>query len=222
MSASLASLTGCAPAGARPANGKPFDGSASLASSTGSASPPVARVCRSPLCPLMCLLIKPTIGATPGEFYFCVLFYSACAAIECIILGVSRDNKFNKKIPKRARLKADRACREFFKNISEEKYMKDLKCGLRNCRFNKGYCCCAKAISIAADTDCESYAPLAGKNVSLFEAADDFVKANYTVDTEVGCSAPCVFQKSNRCAAAGITVMGDPAADALCLTYIKK
>lgn len=99
--------------------------------------------------------------------------------------------------------------------------MKDLKCGLKECKFNKGYSCCAKAINVNAYTDCLTYSPDEKKRNSLFEAADDFVPANYTVDTAITCTAKCIFNKDNRCISNGITVMGQGSGEATCLTYIK-
>ncbi len=97
--------------------------------------------------------------------------------------------------------------------------MKDLKCGKKNCTFNKGYCCCAREIEVAKNTDCLTYEPT-DKNPSMFEAGSDFVKADYSVDTSVGCNADCIFQKGNKCIANGITVMGE-SDGASCLTFIK-
>ena len=61
--------------------------------------------------------------------------------------------------------------------------MKDLKCGLTTCKHNKGYCCCAKEIEVDKGTDCTTYEQAENKHVSMFEAAGDFVKADYSVDT---------------------------------------
>lgn len=99
--------------------------------------------------------------------------------------------------------------------------MKDLKCGLKECKFNKGYCCCAKSIDVSGYTDCLTYSPDEKKRSSVFEAADDFVPANYAVDTNVHCTAKCMFNRDNKCIANGITVMGQGEAEAVCLTYIK-
>ena len=99
--------------------------------------------------------------------------------------------------------------------------MKDLKCGLKECKYNKGYSCCAKSIKVDTYTDCLTYSPDEKKRNSLFEAADDFVPANYSVDTAITCTAKCIFNKDTRCIANGITVMGQGTGDATCLTYIK-
>lgn len=99
--------------------------------------------------------------------------------------------------------------------------MKDLKCGKKNCTYNKGYCCCAKKIEISGKTDCMTYSPDLNKK-SMFEAGSDFEPASYSVDTKVGCSADCLFQKDNRCVANGITVMSGEHKDAACLTYVKR
>ena len=98
--------------------------------------------------------------------------------------------------------------------------MKDLKCGKKSCKHNKGYCCCAHKIEVAKSTDCLTFEPVE-KKASMFEAGSDFVKADYSVDTAVGCNADCIFQKSNKCVANGITVMGDNNC-ASCLTFIKE
>lgn len=98
--------------------------------------------------------------------------------------------------------------------------MKDLKCGQKHCKFNKGYSCCAKEISVGRDTDCTSYT-FDPKNASLFEAGSDFVKVNYSVDTKVNCTAPCLFQREKKCIANGITVMNAQHSKASCLTFVK-
>lgn len=74
--------------------------------------------------------------------------------------------------------------------------MKDLKCGMKNCRYNKGYCCCAKQIDVTEETDCSTYLPEEGANRSLFEAGSDFVKSDYSVDTKVSCGAKCIFNRA--------------------------
>lgn len=100
--------------------------------------------------------------------------------------------------------------------------MKDLKCGLTTCKHNKGYCCCSKEIEVDKGTDCTTYEQDENKHVSMFEAGDDFVKADYSVDTRVSCEADCVFNKSGKCVSNGITVMNEGENGAVCLTYIKQ
>lgn len=100
--------------------------------------------------------------------------------------------------------------------------MKGLKCGLTACKHNEGYCCCAKEIEVDKGTDCTTYCPDENKHVSMFEAAGDFAKADYSVDTRVSCEADCVFNKSGKCVSNGITVMNEGSQNAVCLTYIKQ
>lgn len=100
--------------------------------------------------------------------------------------------------------------------------MKDLKCGLTACKHNEGYCCCAKEIEVDKGTDCTTYCSDENKHVSMFEAAGDFAKADYSVDTRVSCEADCVFNKSGKCVSNGITVMNEGSQNAVCLTYIKQ
>lgn len=101
--------------------------------------------------------------------------------------------------------------------------MKDLKCGLKCCRYNKGYCCCSREIHVGANTDCKTYSPDENKRASSFEASDEFVRADYSVDTRVACNADaCLFNRGGSCVANGITVMSENASDAACLTFVKK
>lgn len=98
--------------------------------------------------------------------------------------------------------------------------MKDLKCGLTDCKFNCGYCCCSNEITVSGNTDCKTYSPNKRKNA--FESGEDFVKANYAVDTAVACYADCVFNKNGRCVSSGITVTSEGNSVASCLTFVKK
>ena len=99
--------------------------------------------------------------------------------------------------------------------------MRDLKCGLKLCRHNKGYSCQAKAITVDQDTNCLTYSPDQHKKSSMFEAGTDFASPNYSIDTNVGCAAECLFQKHHKCIANGITVAKDGQSHATCLTFIK-
>ncbi len=100
--------------------------------------------------------------------------------------------------------------------------MKDIKCGLKTCKFNKGYSCIAKEINVSSSADCTTYTRDSSKQSSMFEAGSDFVKADYSVNTDVGCRADCVFNKEGKCAATGITVMSEDSAQAGCLTFLRK
>ena len=99
--------------------------------------------------------------------------------------------------------------------------MKDLKCGLKECRYNKGYCCCSKNVAIDSRTDCATYSPDEDKRRATFEAASDFIPANYSVDTAVACAAACIYNKSGKCSAHGITVMSSDRERAACLSFVK-
>ena len=99
--------------------------------------------------------------------------------------------------------------------------MKDLKCGLKECIYNKGYSCCSKSIRVNDRTDCTNYPPNETKRRVQFEAASDFIPANYSVDTAVACSADCIYNESGKCNATGITVMSRNASEACCLTFVK-
>ena len=100
--------------------------------------------------------------------------------------------------------------------------MKDLKCALRECRYNQAYSCMAHEITVTKRANCESFTPTEKKaGNTLFEFGADMSRAKYSVDTCVNCTAPCLFQKNSKCVAVGITVLGaKDAAD--CATYINK
>ncbi len=99
--------------------------------------------------------------------------------------------------------------------------MKDLKCGLKECKYNKGYSCCSKFITVSGMTDCTTYSPDEAKRKTEFEAANDFIPANYNVDTLVRCDAHCIYNTDGKCSAGGITVMGNVADNAKCLTFVR-
>ena len=99
--------------------------------------------------------------------------------------------------------------------------MKDLKCGLRECKYNKGYSCCSKSITVSGMTDRTTFAPDESKRRIEFEAANDFIPANYNVDTLVKCDANCIYNTGGSCSATGITVMGNVPDSAKCLTFIR-
>lgn len=97
--------------------------------------------------------------------------------------------------------------------------MKDLKCGLTDCSFNKGYACCGSHISVNSNTDCSSFTTR--NSDDKFEAGQDIASGNCTVDTYVECNAECLYNKNNRCSANGITVMDEEDKGATCLTFIR-
>lgn len=100
--------------------------------------------------------------------------------------------------------------------------MKDLKCALKICTYNKGYCCCADEIKVSDDAFCKTFDIDESKQSDkLFEIGMDETKPDYSVDTKVKCIAPCIFQKSDRCHAIGITVLADQKS-AECATFILK
>ncbi len=98
--------------------------------------------------------------------------------------------------------------------------MYDLKCGQKDCRYNHGYCCCARDIAVSQGTLCTTYEKSA--NDRKTEAAAEFMKPDNSVDTAVTCNAPCLFNHSTKCIANGITVSTADGGCAECLTFIKK
>ena len=98
--------------------------------------------------------------------------------------------------------------------------MYDLKCGQKDCRHNHGYCCCAKNICVSQGTECTTYEQSQSDNKT--ESSAEFNKPDKSVDTSVDCTAPCLFNRSNKCVANGITVSTADDGCAECLTFIKK
>lgn len=101
--------------------------------------------------------------------------------------------------------------------------MYDLKCGQKNCKYNHGYCCCAKDIAVSSGTCCTTYQKSDNPNKNInTESAAEFTKPDFSVDTSVSCNAPCLFNHSAKCIANGITVSTADDGTAECLTFIKK
>ena len=100
--------------------------------------------------------------------------------------------------------------------------MYDLKCGQKDCKYNHGYCCCAKDIAVSSGTACTTYEPVEKKQNVNTESAAEFSKPDHSVDTGVSCNAPCLFNRSAKCIANGITVSTADDGTAECLTFIKK
>ena len=99
--------------------------------------------------------------------------------------------------------------------------MKDLKCGLTECSYNKAYACSAKQIEVTDGAGCKTFKPEDNKRDTHFEVAEDFAKRSFDVDTVVFCKADCIFNKESVCRASGITVLGDMEQDAVCATFMK-
>ncbi len=100
--------------------------------------------------------------------------------------------------------------------------MYDLKCGQKDCKYNHGYCCCAKDIAVSSGTSCTTYEPVVKQQNVDTESAAEFSKPDHSVDTDVCCNAPCLFNRSAKCIANGITVSTADDGTAECLTFIKK
>lgn len=100
--------------------------------------------------------------------------------------------------------------------------MYDLKCGQKNCKYNHGYCCCAKDIAVSSGTCCTTYQKTDVRADVKTESAAEFCKPDLSVDTAVSCNAPCLFNRSTKCIANGITVSTANDGSAECLTFIKK
>jgi len=102
--------------------------------------------------------------------------------------------------------------------------MKELRCGRRDCGYNKAYECRADKIMVDAAADCKTYAPNEGKvkndNI-MYEAGMDNYFAEPSGRTEVDCEAcSCLFNRAEKCIANGISVISE-SDDAKCASFIK-
>ena len=80
--------------------------------------------------------------------------------------------------------------------------MIDLKCKLTNCVYNKNSNCVAKEISVERNAECKSFCPEKSKQEQKDKLPMPIVRST----TEVNCRADCLFKKSGKCIANGITV----------------
>lgn len=89
--------------------------------------------------------------------------------------------------------------------------MKDLKCSLKDCKFNQGFSCIAKDINVTDGAECSSYIVSKEKVANrMFEIGSEVGAPDYTVDTLIECRADnCLFNKNSKCVANGITVLGN-------------
>lgn len=89
--------------------------------------------------------------------------------------------------------------------------MKDLKCSLKDCRYNQGFSCIARDINISDEAECTDY-KVSEKKVAdrMFEIGSEMGKPDFSVDTGIVCKADnCLFNRGNHCTANGITVLGN-------------
>ena len=96
---------------------------------------------------------------------------------------------------------------------------------MRDCRFNKGYECRAKRISVDEAADCKTYEPDGSKQKNdnvMYEAGMDNYFADKPPHTVVDCgAAKCLFNRAEHCIANGISVVSE-SKDAKCASYIIK
>ena len=104
--------------------------------------------------------------------------------------------------------------------------MKDLKCALKDCRYNQGFSCVAESITVDDCAQCTSYEQSPKKLADRMFEIGDLAKPDYDVDTLISCKTHCcLFNREGGCNANGITVLGNtvtgtPCAD--CATFTPK
>jgi len=85
--------------------------------------------------------------------------------------------------------------------------MVDLKCKREDCNFNKNCNCMAEGIDVITTTACSTYTPSPDKNK---HESDRIPQALIRHNTNVRCTAPCLFESNTECIANGITVLNEP------------
>lgn len=105
----------------------------------------------------------------------------------------------------------------------------DLRCTKTDCEHNHKFACMAKNIDVAKNTECKTYKKDNAKETKdlqdisrdMFEIAPDVAHYKHNDKMCVDCSAKCVFNKSGKCNANGITVLEEKD-NASCGTFIKE
>ena len=102
--------------------------------------------------------------------------------------------------------------------------MKDLRCSMNNCAYNKSYLCRAGRIGVTDEANCATYSPGRPKkddNNVMFEAGMDGFSQTIQ-EPKVGCLAEtCLFNSSEICTANGISVISENR-EAVCATFARK
>ena len=102
----------------------------------------------------------------------------------------------------------------------KEKFMYDLKCKRKGCKYNKNCNCTAKNVEVKKDTSCKTYDPT---EKSEFSEDEKIGQPPIRKDITVDCHADCLFNQSNVCSANGITVQTcDNVTCPNCCTYQPK
>lgn len=102
----------------------------------------------------------------------------------------------------------------------------DIRCRKLNCSFNDCSCCKRHGIKISDGITCESYEldeTKKGEPISktMFEKKPKIAPFKHCQKFNIDCHADCLFNKSNKCTANGITVL-DEQKNAPCGTFFKK
>lgn len=100
----------------------------------------------------------------------------------------------------------------------------DLRCRKTTCKFNKDLTCLAPRITISSALECKQYERKAHadtKDFSKFIFSDSPPKVQdyrHLKDMNLTCHAKCLFNRSGRCIANGITVSSK---QPKCITFLK-
>ena len=103
----------------------------------------------------------------------------------------------------------------------------DLKCRKTKCKYNKGFCCCAKTLIVNEKTICDTFEDDPDKKVPdtsryLMQEAPFYFPHKEKKSFWLTCSANhCIFNEDGKCSANGLTI-NDVAKEPVCMTYLRK
>lgn len=102
----------------------------------------------------------------------------------------------------------------------------DISCRKTTCKMNKKNVCVADDIHVSSHMECKTFIKDRSKkpkdtSKDMFETAHEAGPFRHNKTIDIGCRAPCLFNKKGKCLANGITV-NEIAKEPLCITYIKK
>lgn len=101
----------------------------------------------------------------------------------------------------------------------------DIRCRKTTCLFNDRYTCKAKGILIGEKINCKTFAKSDKEEIetaeTLFEKTPKYAPQRDSKTMSINCRADCLFNKSGKCVANGIT-LNEIKEKPFCVTYLKK
>ncbi len=105
----------------------------------------------------------------------------------------------------------------------------DIKCRKTSCKYNNSYTCVAKGIDISTAVECATFQPDTTKKAedfskNMFETdVETYANSRHIKDVDLFCQVgQCLFNRSGKCNANGITVLDEGEGKTSCGTFIKE